>query len=175
MTTQTEPEPAEKPKTFFDTQANLKALIRLIVIVAVLAGGVWLFVRLTAGKKTADTLTASVLRQPISLIDTIEDIPASSFKALPLSLPYAGTLLIEAAVKKGNDISVYVVAADQIEKIKAKQGFIDFKDFEAVKTKTYRRSARLPSGSYYLVLMDKTLGLLSQSSSDVQIMAKLEP
>jgi len=173
MNTETQTE--QKPKKFLDPKSNLKALVRLVVIVAILLGGVWLFIRYTAGEKAANRVTSTVLRQPVSLTDSIEDLPASSFKALSLSLPYAGTVTIEVGVRRGNDISIYVVRPDQMEKIKAKQGFRHVQDFEADKTKSYRRSGRLPAGSYYLVLMDKTLGLLSQSTSDVQVKARLEP
>ena len=173
MTTETQPEP--KPKKFFDPKANLKALVRLVVIVAILIGGVWLFIRYTAGEKAANRVTSTVLRQRVSLADAIEDLPASSFKAVPLSLPYTGSLSVEVAVRRGNDISVYLVAPDQIEKIKSKQGFRHIEAFEADKTKSYRRSGRVASGSYYLVLLDKTLGVLSQKSSDVQVRAHLDP
>ena len=173
MTTETQPE--QKPKKFFDPKANLKALVRLVVIVAILIGGVWLFIRYTAGEKAADRVTSTVLRQRVSLTDTIEDLPASSFKAVPLSLPYTGSLSVEVAVRRGNDISVYLVTPDQIEKIKSKQGFRHIEGFEADKTKSYRRSGRVASGSYYLVLLDKTLGVLSQKSSDIQVRAHLDP
>ena len=173
MTTENQPE--QKPKKFFDPKANLKALIRLVVIVAIVIGGVWLFLRYTAGEKAANRVTSTVLRQRINLVDSVEDLPASSFKAVPLSLPYSGTLSIEITVKRGNDISVFLVTPNQIDKIKAKKAFEHIQGFEAEKTKSYRRSGRVASGNYHLVLLDKTLGLLSQSSSDVQISAKLDP
>src|SRR5262245_54452419 len=114
MTVQTQAE--AKPKKFFDTQANLKALVRLLVIIAILIGGIWLVVRFTAGQKAANTVTATILRQRVQLIDTIVDVPASSFRAMQLSLPYTGTLSIDLSVKKGNDISVFIVTAEQLEK-----------------------------------------------------------
>ena len=171
----TEASPEQPPKKFFDPKANLKALVRLVVIVAILVGGIWLVIRLTAGKQTADAVTTKVLRQKVDLVDTIESLPATSLKAIGLSLPYEGNLSIEITVKKGNDIDVYVVRPDELDKIKAKQRFAYLQGLEAEKIKNYRRSKRVPSGSYQLVLVDKTLGLLSQKSSDIQIKAKLEP
>jgi hypothetical protein len=167
----------QEPKTskILDPKANLKALTRIIVIIAVLIGGIWLFVRFTAGSRAANRVTSTILRQRIDLVNTTQDLPASSFKALPISLPYAGTLSVSLTVRRGNDISVYVVTPDQIDKIKAKQQFTYFQGFDAEKTKIYQRSGRLASGSYYLVTLDKTLGILSQQSSDIQVSAKLEP
>ena len=173
MTTETQPE--QKPKKFFDPKANLKALVRLIVIVVILIGGVWLFIRFTAGQKAANTVTSTILRQRVDLVSTIVDLPAASLRTVSLSLPYTGTLSIDLAVKKGNDISVFVVTPDQIDKIKAKQKFEHVHGFEAEKTKSYRRSGSLAAGSYYLVLLDTSLGLLSQRSSDIQVSARLEP
>jgi hypothetical protein len=173
MSTGTQPE--QKPKQFLDPKANLKVLIRFIVLVAILLGAVWLFIRHTAGQKAANTVTATILHLHVDLVDTIEDLPASSFKGIPLTLPYDGTVSIDLKVKKGNDISVYVVSPDQIDRLKAKQQFTHFRAFEADKIQNYRRSGRLAAGSYFLVMIDKTLGLLSQASSDIQVTAKLDP
>ena len=158
-----------------DPKANLKALTRIIVLIVVIIGGIWLFLRYTAGQTAANRVTSTILHQRIDLVNTTQDLPASSFKALPISLPYAGTLSVDLTVRRGNDISVYVVTPDQIDKIKAKQQFTYFQGFDADKTKIYQRSGRLASGSYYLVMLDKSLGILSQQSSDIQVSAKLEP
>ena len=76
---------------------------------------------------------------------------------------------------KGNEVDLYVVQPDQMENIQGGKQFTSFQGFEARKTKSYRRAGRLASGDYYLVIIDTSLGLLSSSSSDVQIRAKLEP
>jgi len=169
--------PSQEPKAnkFFDPKANLKALIRLIVIIAALLGCVWLIVRYFAGEKAANNVTAAVLHQRIDLLDRVEDLPASSLKALALTLPYSGTLSVDLLVRKGNNINVYLIEPGEIEKVKAKQSFTYLVGFDAEKTKVYRRSGSVRSGSYYLVLIDKSLGVLSQSSSDIQVKVKLEP
>jgi hypothetical protein len=167
----------QEPKTskILDPKANMKALTRIVVLIVVLIGGIWLFIRYTAGQGAANRVTSAILHQRIDLVNTTQDLPASSFKALPILLPYAGTLTVDLTVRRGNDISVYVVSPDQIDKIKAKQQFTYFQGFDADKTKIYQRSGRLASGSYYLVMLDKSLGILSQQSSDIQVNAKLEP
>jgi len=50
-----------------------------------------------------------------------------------------------------------------------------YTDFSASKTKTYRRSGQLNEGSYYLVLRDTSLGILSSSASDISVKVQLNP
>lgn len=166
-----------EPKTskILDPKANVKALVRILVIVGVLLGGVWLFIRFTAGERAANRLTSTILRQRVELANTIVDLPASSFRTVGLSLPYSGTLSMELSVTKGNDISVFLVTPQQIEKIKANKEFEHIQGFDAEKTKNYRRAGRVAAGAYHLVLLDKTLGILSQSSSDIQVTVRLDP
>jgi hypothetical protein len=173
MNTETPAAPA-KPG-ILDPKANLKALIRIVVLLAILGGGIWLFLRYTAGEKAANRVASVVLRQPIELKNVIESLPANSFKGLPISLPYAGTVMVELGVKAGNDVDVYLVPQDQIERVQKKEQFRHLQEFEAKKTRSYRRSGRLAAGTYYIVLFDTTLGILSSSSSDIIVRAKLEP
>src|ERR1051326_3145113 len=164
------PQP-QKGSTFLDPKANAKGLIRILLIVVVLIGFAWFLVRHFAGEKEANKMVSTVLKSPIELKNSVENLPASSFKWVSLSLPYTGTLTVEVRVLKGNDVDIYIIQPDEIDNIKTKRPFKYLQDFDAQKTKNFRRSARLQSGNYYLVLMDKTLGLISKSSSDVQIKA----
>jgi hypothetical protein len=173
MTTTTQ-EPEKKPG-ILDPKANFRALMRVAVLLFVLLGGIWAFLRFTAGKKAADTVVATITRQPIELRNTIESVAANSFQGVALNLPYTGTLVVDLSVVKGNEVDVYVIAAGQLDALKAKKQFTHFQDFAAQKTKTYRRSARIAAGAYYLVLMDRTLGILSASASDIKTHARLEP
>ena len=166
---------SEKKGGFLDPKANLKVLIRIGVIILVLLGTLWLFVRFTAGEKAANRVTAAVLQRPIDLRDSVENVAAASWKGFPLSLPYTGTVTIEANVVKGNGLDVYVIEANQLESLKAKRQFTHLTDFEATKTKAFRRSARLKAGIYYFVAMDTSLGILSERSTDIQVKARLEP
>jgi hypothetical protein len=165
----------DKKSKLLDPKANLKVLFRVIVIVVVIIGGIWLFVRFTAGEKAANRVTETLLQRPMELKNSIESVTASSWKGFPIALPYTGTLTVEMTVVKGNEVNVYVVAPDQIEKIKEKRPFTHLLNFEANKTKNYRRSDRLSKGDYYLVVIDPTLGILSASASDIKIQARLEP
>ncbi len=164
-----------KAGNFFDPKANVKALFRLVLVVICLLGAVWLFIRFSAGGEAADRVASTVLRQRVNLVDAIENLPASSYKALPLSLPYTGSLSVDLTVRNGNGISIFLISPDQIEKIKSEQNFQYIVGFEANDAKNYRRSSRLEAGTYYLVLRDSTMGILSESSSDIQLHAHLDP
>lgn len=166
---------AKKTRGILDPKANFRALIRIIAIVFVFVAGGWLFIRFTAGEKAANKVADTVLQRPMDLKNSIENLPASSMKGVTLSLPYSGTLTVEATVMKGNEVDVYVVKPDQIKNIKNKKQFTHLQGFEAQKTKNYRRSGRLPKGDYYFVVIDTALGILSASASDIQIHARLEP
>jgi hypothetical protein len=181
--------PPEKRLKLLDPKANLRSLVRILAIAFILGAGVWLLIRFTAGEKAANRVTSAVLQRPIELKNSVENMPASSWKGFPLSLPYTGTLTIAATVVKGNELDVYVVEENQLENVKAtlspqvkkttqkpvQPQFVQLTDFQATKTKNFRRSARLKSGTYYLVFSDPTMGILSASSTDIQIQAKLEP
>lgn len=174
LLTMNAPESGPRPN-ILDPKANLKALSRIIVLLIVLGGGIWLYLRYTGGSRVANQVAATVLRQPIELKNSIETLPAASIKGLGVNLPYAGSLLAEVSVVKGNEINIYVVAADQIENVRSKKPFTQFTEFEAAKAKNYKRTGRLAAGQYYLVLVDETLGILSASSSDVSVHLRLEP
>ena len=158
-----------------DPKANLRALLRIVVLLSVLVGGAWLFLRFTVGEKAADRATSTFVRSPIVLQDTIESLPANSFKGLPIQPPYAGEVTIEIVVRKGNDVDVFLVPEDQMPALKSKSQFRYVRGFEAEKTRSYKRSVRIAAGTYYVVLFDRTLGILSQSSSDIQLRAILAP
>ena len=50
-----------------------------------------------------------------------------------------------------------------------------FENFNATKTKTYRRTGQLNQGSYYLVMRDTSLGILSARASDISVKVQLNP
>jgi hypothetical protein len=167
---------SKPPKAgFLDPKANLKSLLRFAVIFAILLGGLWLYVRYYRGQRKANTVVASVLRQPIELKSSTENIPAASYEGFALSLPYDGTLTVEGTVMNGNGLDIYLVTFKQMDKIQSKQSFTKIQGFDATKTKNYERSARMAKGDYYLVVEDTSLGILSKTATDVKIYARLEP
>jgi hypothetical protein len=72
---------------------------------------------------------------------------------------------------------VFLTTPDQVEAMK--KGAWDqvrvYSEFNAAKTKTYRRTGQFVQGTYYLVLRDTTLGVLSSSASDVSVKVQLNP
>jgi hypothetical protein len=74
-------------------------------------------------------------------------------------------------------MDVVVTSPDQLEVLKQNGwGHMRvFTDFNAVKAKTYRRTGQLGQGSYYLVIRDTSLGILSAHASDVSVKAHLNP
>ncbi len=171
------PSSALPPKQggMLDPKANLRALLRIVILVVILLATVWFVVKWTAGEKAANRIVATVTHSPVSLRDETENIPASSWKALPLNLPYTGTLAISLTVVQGNPMDVFVMDEANLAKFKAKGNFQHASSFAATQTKSYNRSARLNQGVYYLILTDKTLGILSASASDVKVTARLSP
>ncbi len=115
--------------------------------------------------------------EPVTVTDQIQNVPANSWKAVPLSLPYAGDLELSLKIVNGNPLDVFVAPADQLETMQ--HGEWDnvqaYTAFNATKTKTLKRTARLNAGSYYLVMRDTSLGILSDRASDVAVKADLRP
>lgn len=117
----------------------------------------------------------SELHAPRDLMDSVEVVDASSWRAFPLTLPVAGDVKIEVKVQRGNAMDVTFIPESSLAAMKAGQDFDVYPALKADKTKLYKRAAKLGAGTYYLVLSDKTLGLLSAGDSDVAIKVRHEP
>jgi hypothetical protein len=130
-----------------------------------------------SGTRNTSRMLASAVHAPITVADEVENIPAHSWKAVALNLPYGGTVDIDLRVVQGNPIDVLLTTADQLEPMKKEQwsSVRVYTDFNAEKTQTYRRTGQLGPGSYYLVLRDTSLGILSSSASDISVRVQLNP
>lgn len=120
---------------------------------------------------------AVAVQAPITLTDEVQNLPATSWKGVPLVLPYGGSLDVSLNVVRGNPLDVFVVTEDQVDAMNHDR-WADVRvltDFTATKTKTFRRSSHLPSGRYYLVMRDNSLGILSARATDVEVKASLNP
>jgi hypothetical protein len=120
---------------------------------------------------------AVAVQAPITLRDEVQNVPAASWRAVPVMLPYTGRLDVSLNVARGNPLDVYLATADQVDAMKRGDwaNVQVYTDFTATKTKTYRRSTRLEAGGYYLVMRDTSLGILSARATDVEIKASLNP
>jgi hypothetical protein len=107
----------------------------------------------------------------------VQNLPASSWKAVALNLPYDGSIDVDLRIVQGNPVDVFLTDADQLDAMNRADWMQvrAYTDFNAVKTKTYRRTGQLRQGSYYLVIRDNSLGILSQSASDIAVKVTLNP
>ena len=158
-----------------DKQQKTGNLLRKIIIILVVCGIGWIVLTRLVGDNSAKRLVSAVAHTPITLKDDVENISASSWKGLPLTLTYTGTLNLTVDVVRGNPMDIFLINQSELENFQKHNKFSHFTNFMADKTKVYKRSARLAEGTYYLVLRDNTLGILSASSSDVKVTARLEP
>lgn len=167
---------ASAPKNdLLSPKANARAAVRILVLLAVVGLGGWFFLRMTVGEDAADRVAATLVKAPIDLVDKVENISASSWTGIPINVPYAGELTVTVDVIRGNDEMVHLIEANQVEAYKARKKYMHMPAFEAQKTKTYKRSGRVAAGGYYLVIEDKTLGILSASTSDVKVKVRIAP
>ena len=145
----------------------------LLAILLLLVGLIWY----NAGSKRTTQMIAAAVHAPITLQDEVQNLPASSWKAIALNLPYSGTLNVNLEVVRGNPIDVFLTTTEQLETLKKEQWnqVRVYTDFSASKTKTYRRSSQLGQGNYYLVLRDTSLGILSSTASDISVKVQLNP
>jgi len=145
----------------------------LLVILGVLIFLIWRAV----GTDNVRTVVSTAAHLPVTLDDQVENVRASSWKAIALNLPYSGNVVINLSVVSGNPVDVFLTRPDQAETMKAGQwqDVKVFSGFSATKTKTYKRSQPLAQGSYYLVVRDTSLGILSSSASDISVKAELNP
>jgi hypothetical protein len=147
---------------------------RLVLAVIVLViGAVW-FLAKNPNMRHAAAAAAGVT---VTLKDEVENLPASSMKAIPFTIPNDSQVEIGLEVVRGNPVNVFLADINQRDAIE-KQDWKNvqaFRDFEALKTKTYKRTSMLPGGTYYLVLRDPTLGILSATASDIAIKIRINP
>jgi len=149
-------------------------LVRLIILLVIVGAGAWYYLRVNLGEKETREVIATVAHTPVTLKDEVENLPANSWKAVGLNLPYTGTLAVKVDVVRGNPLDVYLTTSDQLDAMKRAdwQNVKVYTDFSATKTK---RDSRLNQGAYYLVLRDTSLGILSASASDVSVKVQLNP
>lgn len=145
----------------------------LFVLLLVILGFAWY----NAGTQKTTQLIATAVHTPITLKDEVENVPANSWKAIGLNLPYSGTVDVSLQVVQGNPVDIFMVTLDQLDTIK-KEDWSNVKvytDFSATKTKTYRRTGQLAQGGYYFIMRDTSLGILSARASDISVKAQLNP
>lgn len=135
---------------------------------------VWYF----AGSRSSGRIFASVAHTPITLTDETQNLRAYSWRSIAVQPPYNGTLDVTLDVVDGNPLDVRLVDPSLMDVMKrtndwrALQGDVNF---SAVKSTTYHRMAPIRQGTYFLVLRDTSLGILSQKATDVAVKITLNP
>lgn len=161
-------------------RATGRYLGRLLPILGVLLIA-WFVVRIMNESHTtvrqATQAVEAVVRAPISMKDEVINVRAASWQAVGLNLPYNGELDVDLSVVQGNPVDVFMTSSDQLDAMQHGQWaqVKVYQDFNATKTKTYRRKVQLNQGSYYLVLRDTSLGILSSRASDISVKVVLNP
>lgn len=150
-----------------------RVLIPLLLVVL----AIWFFMRVNLGSRPASQAIATIVRAPVTLTDEVENLPAHSWKADGLNLPYGGTVEVNLEVMRGNPVDVFLTTPDQLDAMKREDwsNVRALTNFNAEKTKLYRRTDQLQQGSYYLVMRDTSLGILSASASDISVKVRLNP
>jgi len=89
-------------------------IIPLLVVLLVLLGYIWY----RAGTRTTTQMIATAVHAPVTLTDEVQNLPASSWKAVALNLPYSGTVEVSLQVVRGNPVDVFLTTPDQFETMK---------------------------------------------------------
>lgn len=124
--------------------------------------------------KQDDRKKPSGISAAITILEAIENLKIGSYKALALNLPSDGTLKVTVDVLHGNPVDVTVIPGSELENFKAQKEVKNIALFTAEKKKSYKRSADLNNGKYYLIIRDNSLGVFSVQQSEIKITAQLE-
>lgn len=153
-----------------------KAFLAAVILFIGLGIFIRIYVNATAG--SGQRGSSDLFHQSLTITDEVENVPAASWKALNYNFPSGGRLDITVRVVNGNPIDIFLTPADQMDAMKKGDwGSVKtYNDFNATKTREYHRTAQMgPGGSYYLVLRDTSLGVLSARASDVSVKTILTP
>jgi hypothetical protein len=149
----------------------------MVILLSILGFLGCYFLQVSFGSKHTSAAFRTPVKAPVTLTDEIENVPANSWKAVALNLPYTGTVDVSLEVVRGNPVDVFLTTTDQLNAIQKSDwsNVRVYSDFNAIKSKNYRRNGLLGQGSYYLVMRDSSLGILSAPASDISVTVKLNP
>jgi hypothetical protein len=164
-----------QPVAAAKTKPLLSTPTKIFLGIVILLVGFGIFINIYEKGRTGQSV--NLLHQSLTVTDEVENVPAASWKAIKYNFPSGGKLDITVQVVNGNPVDVFLTPADQMDTMKKIEwgNLKTYGDFNASKTMTYRRTAQLGPGSYYLVLRDTSLGILSARASDVSVKAILTP
>jgi hypothetical protein len=120
-------------------------------------------------------IAASAAHGPKDLADQIVKVPAHSWFALTVQIPYDGSVAISAAVQNGNPMMIYLTDEDGYKALELSDRNTFWNGFAAQHTLDFQHTGRLEHGTYHLIMRDYSLGILSKPSSDVAVKVHIEP
>jgi len=167
-------QPASKAPEAPEKKSTAGRVLLFVFILVVL--GVWYAAQHNVSGTTTSAALKAAARMPVDLTNEVENLPASSWRAVPIQLPYDGSLTISVQVVRGNPIEMFLTDSNNVEKLRSGETRASpYGGFYAVKATTFQHTERLSRGTYHVVLRDNTLGFLSYSASDVSLKARIEP
>jgi len=146
-----------------------------MVLGLILLAMLWVYIqsRLT---QPAATVFKEVVHMPMDLRTETFTIPARGWKAVAIEVPYNGSLTIEAQVLgRGNAMEMFLTDDNGVDKLKSTGQGTYIGGFYAVKGSSFQHTARMNQGTYYFVVRDQHFGILSATSSDVSLKARVDP
>ncbi len=152
---------------------------RIFLAVVILLVGFGILTNIIENSKHPQTQSGglNLFNQPQTITDEVQNVPAASWKAINYNFPSGGKVDITARVVNGNPLDISLIPADQMDAMKKREwgNVKTYGAFNATKTREYHRTAQLGPGSYYLVLRDTSLGILSAHATDVSVKTILTP
>lgn len=128
------------------------------------------------GSATTTSVLRAAAHMPVDLKNEVENLPANSWKAAPIQVPYGGLVTVSMQVQRGNPVELVVTDNKNVEELKSGSRQLSyFGGFYAVKAMTFQHSDRLNQGTYFVVMRDSSLGILSASTSDISLKVRVEP
>lgn len=166
---------AQQPVTTANSKPLLSKPTRVFIGIVILLVGFGIFANIYDNAHRSPS--TNLFHQSLTVTDEIQNVPAASWKSINYNFPSGGKLDNTIRVVNGNPMDVLLTPADQMDLMKKSEwGNVKrYGDFSAAKTMTYHRTAQLGPGSYYLVLRDTSLGILSARASDVSVKTILTP
>ena len=144
----------------------------LALSVGLLISTVWII----SSPETSAQSLATVDRSSITAIDEVDHLPAPSWKAIPLSLPYDASVAIAIQVVRGNPIDVLLMLPSQFGRVKRGE-WSKIKVAGGVReihTRSFTHHGPLSRGGYYLVIGDRYLGEPAALPSEVSVKVQID-
>lgn len=168
-----QPATAELRKPGEKKQSLIWRIAVFVVILLVL--GFWYTTQQNGGT-SATTALKAVVHMPVDLKNEVENLPAASWKAVAIQVPYDGSLTVSTRVQRGNPVEVFVTDNSHLKELKSGNPRATYVGgFYAPKAMRFQHTEWFNQGTYFVVLRDTSLGILSASTSDISLKVSVEP